>query len=96
MTRLRFAPQAAADLEDIGAHIASAAGTERALLVLDRLELACRRLARRPALGRSRDDLARGLRSFPVWPYVVIYRGRGAGIEVVRIVHGARDVPTLF
>ena len=38
----------------------------------------------------------RGLRLFSVRPYVIIYQVAGDGIHVVRIVHGARDFPSLF
>lgn len=49
-----------------------------------------------PLLGTSRDELAPGLRSLPVGNYVVFYR-QGAGVvEIVRVLHGARDVTRLL
>ncbi len=45
-----------------------------------------------PALGVSREDLAPGLRSFPVKSYLIFYRPVEDGIEIVRVLHGRRDV----
>ena len=58
----------------------------------------CGLLADNPAMGRRRDDLAAGLRSFPDGKYLIIYRAmRGVeGVEIVRIVLGARDLASLF
>jgi hypothetical protein len=39
-----------------------------------------------PEIGRARPELLANLRSFPV----------GRGIEVVRVLHGARDLKPLF
>ena len=46
--------------------------------------------------GRQRDELAPGLRSTPVGKYIVFYRVQRAMVEVVRVVHGARNLPSLF
>jgi toxin ParE1/3/4 len=40
--------------------------------------------------------MAPGLRSFPVGNYVVFYRIVPEGIELVRVLHGARDLRRLF
>ena len=51
-----------------------------------------RRIAARPGLGHLREDLTdEPLRFLPVWSYLVIYRLTDP-VEVVRVVHGARDV----
>lgn len=47
-------------------------------------------LAEKPRLGRMRPGLARGLRSFPFGRYVIYYRIRTDGIEMIRVLHGAR------
>jgi toxin ParE1/3/4 len=58
---------------------------------LDLLDEACRMLAGHQHAGKSRDDLAHGLRFFPVGNYLVFYTARDDGITVVRVLHGARD-----
>lgn len=50
------------------------------------------RIAGTPGLGHLREDLAdEPLRFYPVWSYLVIYRLTDP-IQVVRVLHGARDV----
>ncbi|WP_271069055.1 type II toxin-antitoxin system RelE/ParE family toxin [Caulobacter sp. NIBR1757] len=54
-------------------------------------------LAEFPNAGPARDDLAPGLRSFAVYPYVLFYRPITGGIEVVRVLDGRRNItPDLF
>jgi len=61
-----------------------------------RIADAGRRLAKWPYLGPARGDLRPGLRYFVVSPYLLFYRIVPDGVEIVRIVHGARDLGGLF
>jgi toxin ParE1/3/4 len=63
---------------------------------LERIDEKCRRLAQMPDLGRARPDLAPGLRSLPMGSHVIFYRPAPDGIQVIRILHGSRDVSRLF
>lgn len=56
------------------------------------LDDALRRLAAAPHIGRPREELAAGLRSFALRPYTLYYRVLGNGIELIRVLHGARDI----
>lgn len=49
-----------------------------------------------PIIGRERSELFPGLRSFVVGRHVVFYRRFGNGVEIVRVLDGARDLPPLF
>jgi len=49
-----------------------------------------------PEMGRRREELAMHLRSFPVGRYIIFYRSMQEGIEIVRVLHGARDLPPLI
>jgi len=56
-------------------------------------------LAENPAAGPKREELARDLRSFPVSHYrhyLILYRPIADGIQVIRVLHGARDLPPLL
>jgi toxin ParE1/3/4 len=53
-------------------------------------------LARTPRMGRVRDELAPGLRSFPIGDYLIFYRNVPKGIAVVRVLSGYRDIESLF
>ena len=48
-----------------------------------------------PGMGQNREELRPGLRCFVVSPYVVFYRPVEDTIEVLRILHGSRDVSSL-
>jgi toxin ParE1/3/4 len=64
--------------------------------LLDRIDEACGQLAEHPLMGPARPDLAAELRYFIVGSYLILYREAPAGVEIVRVVHGARHLPTLF
>ena len=95
MKRAIFAPAAEADLEAIYDYIATDNAVAAATLVT-RLEDLATRLAETPGIGRARTELLPDLRSFPFGNYVLFYRPTEGGIEIVRVLHGARDVPVIF
>ena len=47
-------------------------------------------------MGRSREELVPKLRSFPVGNYVIFYQPISDGVEIVRVLHGSRDIESLF
>ena len=53
-------------------------------------------LATQPMMGRARDELAPRVRSVPFGRYVVFYVPLDDGIDVVRVLHGARDIDAMF
>jgi toxin ParE1/3/4 len=88
-------PRAKCDLVEIWDHIADDSEF-RADAFIDTIDRKIQALAARPGMGRSRDELAEGLRSFPVGRYVIFYRVMRDGIEIVRVLHGSRDLSSLF
>ena len=95
MSQIRKRPQAQEDLLEIWLRIASDSPFH-ADRFLDLLDDKMRRLADAPGMGRSRPELTPGLRGFPVGDYLIFYRPLPFGIEVVRVLHGARDIDALF
>ena len=83
------------DLIDIWRHIGrdDPAAADR---LLDRIDARCALLAEHPQLGPERADIRPGLRYVVIERYVVLYRSVEGGVEIVRVVHGARDLPNLF
>jgi toxin ParE1/3/4 len=67
-----------------------------ALRHVERLEAECWMLAANSGIGTLREDLLPGLRCWSVGNYVIYFRPKGDGIDVVRVVHGARDEGALF
>ncbi len=94
MARIRRSPLAAEDLIAVWRWIAAedAAAADR---MLDLIEAKLRLLADNPGLGPARPDIAPDLRLFPIRRYVVLYRSLPDGIELVRVVHGMRDLSDL-
>ena len=95
MPKVVVSPAAQADLTDIWRYIADDEPA-KADAFLDLIERTCRVLADHPFMGRSRPELAAGVYSFPVARTVVFYRPAADGIEVVRVLHGARDIEAAF
>ncbi len=95
MKRYRLTPVAAKDLDEITDYIAAydPAAADR---LSDRIQEKCPALAEMPGMGRGREEFAQNLRSSHVGKYIIYYRPEDEGIEVIRVVHGARDLPRLF
>ena len=97
MTIIRKLPKAQEDLLDIWCHI-GCDDPHRADRHLDFLQEKLNLLGSSPGMGRFYDEHEPGLRVFPVETYLIFYRqsDTGAGIDIVRILHGARDLVSLF
>lgn len=94
MAKFTRTARAEDDLIEIWLYIAQD-NREAADTLLDKIDRACAQLAEHPALGPARPDLAPELRYSTVGRYLILYREIAGGIEVVRIVHGARHLPDL-
>lgn len=95
MSRLEFTLLASQDLDEIHDYIAERS-PQRALHFIDRLQKRCFSLADTPGQGRRRDELAAGLRSVAEGNYVIFYRRIEEGVMIMRVLHGARDIQSLF
>lgn len=84
-------PLAFSDLAEIWSFIAddSVANADRFLGVM---ESKFNLLATQPRMGHMRDELMPNLRSFPIGRYVAFYFHVADGIDLVRVLHSARDI----
>jgi toxin ParE1/3/4 len=91
VARITRRPRADDDLADIWLHVARGdpAAADR---LLGEIEAALNRLADFPLSGRARPELAPDLRSVPVRRYVLFYLPAPGGVDLVRVLHGARDL----
>lgn len=83
------------DLDDIWLYIArdSIEAADRLVdLLTEKLPL----IASQPRIGRLREDIAPNLRCLPVKSYLILYRFLEGSVQIVRVVHGARDPKALF
>jgi toxin ParE1/3/4 len=95
MGRILQTRQAEEDLLEIWSYVADdnpAAADD----LLDDIDATCAKLADAPYSGRLREELAPNIRSLPVGNYVIFYRPDEDGIVVIRVLHGARDLPGLL
>jgi toxin ParE1/3/4 len=94
MSLYRLTEQARQDLDEIWLYIAE--DNPAADQFLDTLYEKSVLLAGQPLLGHLQPELALNLRSFPVGNHVIFYRPIDNGIEVARVLHGARDIDALL
>jgi toxin ParE1/3/4 len=53
-------------------------------------------LAKNTGVGETRDEIGPGIRSFSHGSYVILFRATTDALEIVRVVHGRRDIEALF
>jgi toxin ParE1/3/4 len=95
MNRAEFSPLAEQDLEEIVEFIARENPTA-ALSLLATIREKCTTLASHPKLGRHRPGFKDSeIRSIPVGNYIIFYRPTAVGVEIARVIHGARDLESL-
>ena len=95
MSQLRISPRASSDLIEIWGYIADDS-VANADAFIDKLYQAIQVLARQPGSGRHREELAPGIQSFPFGHYIIFYRVVAGAVEIVRVLHGARDIENIF
>jgi toxin ParE1/3/4 len=89
---LKWTRPAQSDLIEILDYIADDDPTA-ALATIDRIEAAADRLSGFPLSGREGSVPETRELPIPGLPFVLIYRVRGASVEVLRVLHGARQWP---
>ena len=95
MGSLKFSASAENDLLEAWLYVAEDS-LDAADRLVDQIEAEARMLILQPKMGRARDELATGLRSWPTsMPYTVFYFADAQGIVVARVLHHARDLPAI-
>lgn len=95
MSQLRISPRASSDLIEIWSYIADDS-VANADAFIDKMYETIELLASQPGSGRRREELAPGIQSFPIGRYIIFYRVVAGAIEIVRVLHGARDIENIF
>jgi len=86
------------DLDGQAEYLMQEASLETALRFYDAAAATFEKLARMPGMGERRESPNPHLAGLPVWRiegfpnHHIFYRTIDGGIEVVRVVHGARDI----
>jgi len=53
-------------------------------------------ISENPHIGRRRDELRDGYRSFPVGEYLILYRVGSPGVLIMHVLHGRRNLDEIF
>jgi toxin ParE1/3/4 len=95
MNEIRLSRDTEADLLEIWAYVFEQNETAADKLI-DQITAQFETLRAFPGMGRSREELGQGYRSFAVGNYVIYYRQIKTGIEISRVLHGSRKAADLF
>ena len=93
--RIEFAERALSDLEEIWIYF-SETSEKTADKILRQITEKFPKLLNFPEMGKERNDLLIGLRSFPTGKFIIFYQRNDSGIEIVRVVHSSRDIQQVF
>ena len=96
MNRFILTPRAQQDVNDIWDYIAND-NIEAAGRVLDALDNAMIKLAKNPGIGHRRDELTdKRHRFLLVYSYLIVYRHETKPLQIIRVLHAARDVQSIL
>lgn len=88
-------PAAEANLDEISDYIAED-NPERAITFIREIVDHCNKIADQPGIGRERPEFRSGIRSAPHDQYIIFYRIIDSGVEIMHVLHGARDIKAVF
>lgn len=95
MRELLLAQLAKDDLAEIWDYIA-ADNPEAAMRLMEAFKAKFELLLTHPLIGKPRDELLLGLRSFAVGKYLIFYQSSDDFVEILRVRHGATNIQSLF
>lgn len=91
----RLRPKAALDLNSIAETIA-VDNPQAAERWIEAIYRRCLLLAENPEMGVQRNDIRRGMRIVPSGNYLIFYQLVENDAEIIRVLHGARDLKRIF
>jgi len=84
------------DLEEIFDFTFDEFGFNQAEKYLLEIEEIFQNLIINPKLGKKRHEIKEGLYSFPKDNHIIFYRILEDHIQIVRVLHGSKDIPKYF
>lgn len=94
MRKPRYTSAAQHDLAQIVTYIAKDK-PNAALAWVEKIEAKCLLIASNPCLGQLQPGLGEGVRASVVGRYVILHRESSAGVEILRVIPGDRDIHRL-
>ena len=97
MNRFVLTKRAERDLDQIKSFLAEKAGPTIARRVLKEIRTALKLLGSEAGAGHVREDLTdRPVKFWPVYSYLIVYDPQTKPIQVLRVLHGMRDVEDIL
>lgn len=96
MPHYLLSEEAQNDLREIQHYTQENWGKQKAKQYLIELTTSFMKLAKTPKIGRAREEIAKGIRSFQAVQHIVFYRAGRKGIEIARVLHPSMDLSTRF
>jgi toxin ParE1/3/4 len=90
---LEFTPAAISDLRSIRAYTLEKWGPSQEEIYLNSLWARFEEILRDPQKWRVRNDLFPACQLAPQGRHVILFRVRGATLQIVRILHSSMDIP---
>ena len=88
-----LSPEAERDLDIIRSYLLEHAGIRMTRYVMRELRAGIRLVSKNPAAGHIREDLtADAVKFWSVFSYLIVYDPTKKPVEIVRVLHGKRDV----
>lgn len=95
--RFILTDEAAANAADLWEHLAQEQDEDVADRFLAQIHDACQRLADMPGIGHYREELLdHAFRFWAAGSILIVYRWETRPLQIVAIVHGARNLQRLF
>lgn len=100
--RVRVTPQAERDIDDETLYLSEAADTETAIRFFDATHATFKTLLTMPGIGRDRPVANTRIGSLKQWAVsdfdkmLIFYRIVSTGIEIIRVLHGERDIDRIL
>lgn len=93
ITTYELSLEADRDLDEIFDYTEAEFGFDQAVAYITQFEVLFEKLLHNPELGKKREEIKPGLRSFPKAEHIVFYRILKNRLRIVRVLHGSRDLP---
>ncbi len=91
-----LSPEAFQDLQDIWDYITED-NPDAADRIQDEIIVDCESLVKTPGKGHVREDLTdKPVLFWPVRSYLIVYRPKTKPLQIVGVLHGSRDIPTVL
>ena|SRR5579871_1215263 len=97
MKRFVLTRPAERDLNQIKSYLVEKAGPRITRKVFQETRSALKLLGSNPGIGHAREDLTDlSVRFWPVYSYLIVYDPETKPVQIVRVLHGMRDVEEIL